>query len=201
MQISNAKSNFEGATQTANKISGEVDRTERNISDLKIKIAEITEGLKKVDDYIESHSQDSMLIELLPEIKAKQKEVNSHLNEIKKLEDEIEKSNEVLKQETIKIAAHEKEIADLQQEKERIVQNDIPVIVAELRSRLSEGHECPVCGSTEHPACNHHTQAIAGGADALGNFADALRSIDEKITAIRGAISICEGKRSAAETG
>ena len=199
VQISNAKLNFEGATQTANKISDDVGKTERNISELETKITEVVEKLKRVDDYIASHSQDSKLIELLPEIKAKQKEANSHLNEIKKLEDEIKKTNEVLKQETIKIATHEKEIAELQQEKERIVQNDIPVIVAELRSRLSEGGECPVCGSKEHPACHHDSKAIAGGTEALGNFADTLRNIDEKITAIRGTISICEGKRSAAE--
>ena len=64
--------------------------------------------------------------------------------------------------------------------KETIIQEDIPVVVEELRRNLKPGEACPVCGSLEHRSCEKNVE-VANGANSLNDFAAKLRKINAEI--------------------
>ncbi|MBQ5462804.1 MAG: chromosome segregation protein SMC, partial [Fibrobacter sp.] len=137
-----------------------------------------------LQDYLAEHRADANLVNLLPEMNGYANEAEGHHRESARLQREIES-----KQNQLASLAREREQAQsnlnaLKNDKETIIQEDVPVVVAELRRSLKPGKPCPVCGSLEHLSCEE-TAKIENGADCLNDFANKLREINGEMEQIQ----------------
>ena len=141
-------------------------------------------NLRGLQDYLAEHQADADLVNLLPEMNGYAKDVENYHRESARLQREMES-----KQNQLASLASEREQAQanlnaLQKDKEIIIQEDIPIVVAELRHNLKPGKPCPVCGSLEHLSCEESAK-IENGADRLNDFAAKLRKINGEMEKVQ----------------
>ena len=140
--------------------------------------------LRALQDYLSDHQVDAELVNLLPEMNGYAKDAESHHKEMERLQSEIAAKRKQLDEENGVRKQSLENLASLQSEKESIIQEDIPVVVAELRRNLKPGEPCPVCGSTNHLSCEE-TAKIENGAERLNDFASKLRKIDGEMEKVQ----------------
>ena len=137
-----------------------------------------------LQDYLAKHEIDEGLVNLLPEMNGFVNDAERHHKEYARLQGEMD-----LKQKQVASLICEKgqvlvDLTALRNEKESIIQEDIPVVVAELRRNLKVGEPCPVCGSREHFSCEDSSK-IENGADRLNDFAAKLRKINGEMETLQ----------------
>ena len=133
--------------------------------------------LQVLQEYLESHKADAELVNILPEVNGFASDAERHHKEVFRLQDEIDAKKTQMGKVDSDAEKANSQLASLQSEKETIIQEDIPVVVAELRHHLKPGEPCPVCGSKEHLSCEQ-AEAVESGAERLNDFADKLRKIN-----------------------
>ena len=93
--------------------------------------------------------------------------------DLKKAEDDLKDAN-----------THKQELLEQQNE---LFRNDVLALANVIQNHLEEGKACPVCGSTEHPACGHAENApadesgVSSTAEKIRELNKKLQSVDEKI--------------------
>ena len=135
-------------------------------------------------NYLTEHQIDADLVNLLPELNGYANDVERHHNESSRLQGEIESRQGQRGNLSSEREKAQADLVALLNEKESVIQSDIPVVVAELRRSLKPGEPCPVCGSREHLSCED-SAAIENGADRLNDFADKLRKINSEMEKIQ----------------
>ena len=135
-------------------------------------------------NYLTEHQIDADLVNLLPELNGYANDVERHHNESSRLQGEIESRQGQRGNLSSEREKAQADLVALLNEKETVIQSDIPVVVAELRRSLKPGEPCPVCGSREHLSCED-SAAIENGADRLNDFADKLRKINSEMEKIQ----------------
>lgn len=178
-------------------------KAEKNAAD---ELAKFEEGLastnsekQAVDAYLAEHAVDESLNALLPEIKVKVSGMLNAASDIDGLKSSISSKASEIERYSAEMHNQDARIAELKNQKEDIIDQDIPVVVAELRGRLEENHECPVCGSKNHPSCAAECATAENGANALNDFATQLKSINEKIAGAQNLRNAAEAKKKTAE--
>lgn len=142
------------------------------------------QDLSALRDYLNEHQIDADLVNLLPEMNGCASDAERHHGESVRLQSDIES-----KQKQIAGLTGEREQAQtkwttLLNEKETIIQDDIPIVVAELRHALKPGEPCPVCGSREHLSCDDSAK-VENGAERLNDFAAKLRKINGEMEQVQ----------------
>ena len=169
-----------------------------NVSTESKKLASLKKSLQAFDDacecqkqelqllqgYLAEHQVDANLVNILPEMNGYAVEAANHHKESVRLQKEIESKKELLENIQKEREAALAELATLQNDKESIIQEDIPVVVEELRRNLKAGEPCPVCGSLEHVSCKESAK-IENGADRLNDFAAKLRKINSEMEKVQ----------------
>ena len=140
--------------------------------------------LQRLQDYLAEHDADASLVNILPEMNGYAVEAANHHKESVRLQNEIESKKKLLENTRKEREDALAELATLQNDKESIIQEDIPVVVEELRRNLKDGEPCPVCGSLEHVSCKESAK-IENGADRLNDFAAKLRKINSEMEKIQ----------------
>ena len=143
-----------------------------------------SQELQLLQDYLIAHQVDADLANLLPEMNGYANDAERHHVEYSRLQSEMDVKRKLVESlENTHIRSQEK-IASLQKDKETIIQEDIPFVVAELRRNLKSGEPCPVCGSREHLSCVGSAE-IENSADRLNDFADKLRKINDEMDLVQ----------------
>lgn len=132
----------------------------KELSKLKAQCKKLTEDLaaqkndlQEKKQYIEAHKNDEQIDVSMPDIKvlaeqlkAAEKDINTNKRTVSKKGKELnslnEQFNELLEKEQ-----------SLMGERNKLIENNLTVIVDVLQGSLSEGAPCPVCGSKTHPYC------------------------------------------------
>lgn len=142
------------------------------------------ENLLALQKFLEQHKADAELANALPEMTRCANEMVRHHREAERLQKEMSAKKTLIGNLDGECKCATAALENLKAEKEKIVEEDIPVIVEELRKNLQKGKACPVCGSLEHPACGETCSEVAqieSDANSLNDFADKLRRINEEI--------------------
>lgn len=142
------------------------------------------QNLRGLQDYLAEHQADADLVNLLPEMNGYAKDANQYHREAERLQGEIASKRKQLDDMIAERGRVSESLKILQNEKEAIIQEDIPVVVAELRHNLKPGKPCPVCGSLEHLSCEESAK-IENGADRLNDFAAKLRKINGEMEKVQ----------------
>ena len=140
--------------------------------------------LQSLQEYLNTHKVDAELVHVLPELNGIAGEAERHNKEASRLQDEITSKKSQLEGACADAEKAKTQLASLLSEKEAIISEDIPVVVAELRRNLKPGMPCPVCGSLEHLSCEEK-ENIENGANSLNDFATKLRKINAEMDKIQ----------------
>ena len=149
----------------------------KSLQDFDAAFEKQNQDLQLLQEYLEAHKDDADLAHVLPEANALANDVERHHRESERLLGEIASKNQQIENFRHETEKAEAQLSSLQKEKESIIDEDIPVVVAELRRSLKSGEPCPVCGSREHLACESATD-VENGANSLNDFANKLRKIN-----------------------
>ena len=189
-QISLLKSQIaEWKTENGN-VSVETQKLEslkKSLQDFDADFETQKQDLQTLQEYLTEHQADAELVNVLPEMNGLANDAERHHKELVHLQSEIaakQKQLENVKAECLQIL---EKLTALQKSKETIIQEDIPVVVAELRRNLKPHEPCPVCGSREHLTCEDSVK-IENGANSLNDFADKLRKINSEMEQLQRAL-------------
>ena len=186
-QISLLKSQIaEWKTENEN-VSAEAQKLEtlkKSLQDLDADFERQKLDLQTLQEYLAQHQTDAELVNVLPEMSGLANDAERHHKEFTRLQGEIDAKQKQLENVRAESAKTLEKLTALQKDKETIIQEDIPVVVAELRRNLKPGEACPVCGSREHVSCEDAAK-IENGADRLNDFADKLRKINGEMEQIQ----------------
>ena len=149
----------------------------KSLQEFEVSCEHQKQELLALQDYLAEHQADDGLVNLLPEMNGLANDAERHHEESVRLQCEMESKQNSLDGVVAERKLALEKLASLQNEKEAIIQEDIPVVVAELRRSLKPGAPCPVCGSMEHLSCADSLK-VENGADRLNDFADKLRKIN-----------------------
>ena len=176
----------EWKTENANvaQSSVKLDNQKKKLQDFDGACEQQKQDLRGLQEYLAEHQADADLVNLLPEMNGYAKDADQHHREAERLQGEIDSKREQLDSMIAERCRVSEDLKTLQNEKESIIQEDIPVVVAELRRNLKPGEPCPVCGSLEHLSCEESAK-IESGADRLNDFAAKLRKINGEMEKVQ----------------
>ena len=88
---------------------------------------------------------------------------------------------------------------ELLEQQNELFRNDVLALANVIQNHLEEGKACPVCGSTEHPACAHagNTHADESG---VSSTAEKIRDLNKKLQNVDAKLSQGEVAKSRALT-
>ena len=179
-QIAEWKTENENASAEAQKL----EKLKKSLQDFDTDFENQKFDLKTLQEYLAEHQADAELVNVLPEMNGLASDAERHHKEFARLQGEMDSKQKQLENVCAESAQTLEKLTALQKEKETIIQEDIPVVVAELRRNLKPHEPCPVCGSREHLSCESAAK-IENGADSLNDFADKLRKINGEMEQIQ----------------
>lgn len=89
-------------------------------------------------------------------------------------------------------------------EQQKLFENDVLVLADVIQKHLVEGAPCPVCGSKEHPACNHTENVSANESGVVEpsavNAAEKIRELNGKMQKVDSDLNQCEVAKTRAKS-
>ncbi|SHK78794.1 AAA family ATPase [Fibrobacter sp. UWB12] len=189
-QISLLKSQIAEWKSESENVSDEIQKLEnlkKSLQNFDTDFEKQKRELQILQEYLTEHQGDAELVNILPEMNRLADDAERQRKELERLQGEIDAKQKQLDNVKAESAQSFEKISSLQKEKERIIQDDIPVVVAELRHHLKSGEPCPVCGSREHVSCEN-AEKVENEADRLNDFADKLRKINGEMEQVQRAL-------------
>jgi exonuclease SbcC len=189
-QLSLLKSQIAEWKNESENVSVEVQKLEvlkKALQDFDADFEKQKLDLQSLQEYLTEHQADAGLVNVLPEMNGLANDVERHHKELVRLRIEIAAKQKQLENVKAECSQIHKKLTALQKNKETIIQEDIPVVVAELRRNLKPHEPCPVCGSREHLSCEESVK-IENGANSLNDFADKLRKINSEMEQLQRAL-------------
>lgn len=171
-----------------------LDQAKKSLSEFDATQKLQKENLQSLQNFMEQHKADAELANVLPEMSGFASEMARHHKEADRLQHEMNAKKNLIDSLDVDCKNALAVLEKLNSEKDKITQEDIPVVVTELRKILQQGKACPVCGSLEHPSCGGATH-IENGANRLSDFADKLRHINADIEKQQRALDAATNKK------
>ena len=88
---------------------------------------------------------------------------------------------------------------ELLEQQNELFRNDVLALANVIQNHLEKGKACPVCGSTEHPACGHAESAPADES-GVSSTAEKIRELNRKLQGVDAKLGQCETAKSRALT-
>ena len=189
-QLSLLKSQIAEWKNESENVSVEVQKLEtlkKALQDFDADFEKQKLDLQSLREYLTEHQADAELVNVLPEMNGLANDAERHHKELVRLQSEIAAKQKQLENVKAECSQILEKLTALQKNKETIIQEDIPVVVAELRRNLKPHEPCPVCGSREHLSCEDSVK-IENGTNSLNDFADKLRKINSEMEQLQRAL-------------
>ena len=169
--------------------------------------------LKKAQDAIKSLEPQVKSIEQTQEANAKDAELQGIILQSETLIESIRRFDKSIAdaQKAKKAAAGDLEKAEeglnganalkqeLLEQQNELFRNDVLALANVIQNHLEEGKACPVCGSTEHPACSHSNETVADKS-SVSNTAEKIRELNTKLQDADAKLGQYENAKSRALT-
>ena len=127
-----------------------VAECESRIKELDEILRNFEEILQKNADYLETNERDGKISESLARISAVKNEIPQHQKLVKNYKDKKNQLSQSEKQIQSESESLDEQLASLETQIKAFISSDAVFIARLLRSDLSEGRPCPVCGSIYH---------------------------------------------------
>ena len=187
-------SEWKTENETCSIESQKLAKLKKSLQEFDATFEKQNQELQSLQEYLDSHRIDADLVHVLPEVNGLAGDAEKYHRESVRLQDEIASKNKQIEKLRLDAESAKETLLSLQHEKEAIINEDIPVVVAELRRSLKPGEACPVCGSREHISCENATE-IQNGANSLNDFANKLRKINGEMESVQRQLDSFENQK------
>ncbi len=178
----------------------------KNLSSAETELKKAQEEIKSIEPQVESlektleaNAKDAELQGIIPQsetlvasargfdksIADAEKAKRAAADDLQRAEDSLNGAN-----------ALKKELLEQQNE---LFRNDVLALANVIQNHLEEGKACPVCGSTEHPACGH-TNGTGADESGVTSTAEKIRELNTKLQNVDAKLGQYENARSRALT-
>lgn len=197
----NAEQNLTDANANLERAQGDVEKFQKIFDD--------------TDAFLKEHAADRDLPQVISKSESVVKQLNDNNRELKNQKDALTVAQKDVENsvENLNMANSQKQ--KLLQEQNELFQNEVLVLADVIQKHLQPNAPCPVCGSTEHPACSGersensahaadsvHTNVAdsANAATAAADTAAKIRDLNERLQAADKRIATFETAKVRAES-
>lgn len=178
----------------------------QSLSEAEAELKKAQDAIKSLEPQVESLAQtqeanakDAELAGIIPQsetlvasIRGFDKKIADEEKAKKVAAEDLKKAEEGLNDAN----ALKQELLELQNE---LFRNDILALANVIQNHLEEGKACPVCGSTEHPACGHSNGTVADES-SVTSTAEKIRELNTKLQDADAKLGQYENAKSRALT-
>lgn len=178
----------------------------QSLSDAEAELKKAQDAIKSLEPQVESLAQtqeanakDAGLAGIIPQsetlvasIRGFDKKIADEEKAKKAFADDLKKAEEGLNDAN----ALKQELLEQQNE---LFRNDVLALANVIQNHLEEGKACPVCGSTEHPACGHSNGTVADES-SVTSTAEKIRELNTKLQDADAKLGQYENAKSRALT-
>ena len=197
--LRNAKSVMNDSQSRKEKAAQDLANAEREFRLVKAAIQDIDPKVRELKAVQEANAGDINLRQVVPQSE-------SLVAQIRKFDSEISVAQNAKKVAVDDCAKAEEELNRLSEKKQGLLQeqqdlfkDDVLVLADEIQKHLVDGEACPVCGSREHPACNHEKNTSVDGSRVLG-VAEKIRELNAKMQKVESSLGQFEVAKTRAKT-
>lgn len=178
----------------------------QSLSEAEAELKKAQDAIKSLEPQVESLAQtqeanakDAGLAGIIPQsetlvasIRGFDKKIADEEKAKKAFADDLKKAEEGLNDAN----ALRQELLEQQNE---LFRNDVLALANVIQNHLEEGKACPVCGSTEHPACGHSNGTVANES-SVTSTAEKIRELNTKLQDADAKLGQYENAKSRALT-
>lgn len=178
----------------------------QSLSEAEAELKKAQDAIKSLEPQVESLAQtqeanakDAGLAGIIPQsetlvasIRGFDKKIADEEKAKKAFADDLKKAEEGLNDAN----ALKQELLEQQNE---LFRNDVLALANVIQNHLEEGKACPVCGSTEHPACGHSNGTVADES-SVTSTAEKIRELNTKLQDADAKLGQYENAKSRALT-
>lgn len=207
-QIQSASDNLTQAETRKNDADEKLAKANFKQQQAQESIGKLQKVFDDADTFLKAHPLDQSLPQVISKSEPVVSQLRKNIAELKDQQNALAAAqNDVSKAiENLETANAQK--GELLQEQNELFKNEVLVLADMIQKHLQPNAPCPVCGSTDHPACNAaHTpeQPDANAAAHPGNMqpdanAEAAADTAAKIRDLNSRIQTAEGKITKFET-
>lgn len=214
-QITSASDNLTQAKQRKEGADKKLAEANSNFEQAKKDIENLQKSFNDADAFLKEHAADQDLPQVISKSEPIVRQLNGNITELKNQQNAlIAAQKDVGKAvENLNMANSQKQ--ELLQEQNELFKNEVLVLADMIQKHLQPNAPCPVCGSTEHPACSGersensahaadsvHTNVAdsANAATAAADTAAKIRNLNERLQAADSKISTFETAKVRAES-
>ena len=176
-----------------------LSETEAELKKAQDAIKSLEPQVKSLAQTQEANAKDAELAGIIPQsetlvasIRGFDKKIADEEKAKKAFADDLKKAEEGLSDAN----ALKQELLEQQNE---LFRNDVLALANVIQNHLEEGKACPVCGSTEHPACSHSNETVADKS-SVSNTAEKIRELNTKLQDADAKLGQYENAKSRALT-
>lgn len=192
----NTKANAEKRKQDAEKA---LAKAEDDLKKAKTDIESLEPQVDTLKQTQEANAEDAKLAGIIPQsetlvanIRGFDKNIAKEENAKKAAAEDLKKAEESLKDaNTLK--------QELLEQQNELFRNDVLALANVIQKHLTEGEACPVCGSKDHPACDHAENAPADES-GVSSTAEKIRELNKKMQDVDAKLGQSETAKSRALT-
>jgi exonuclease SbcC len=205
-EIRKLDQNVKNATSVKAEAENRKATAAQSLSEAEAELKKAQDAIKSLEPQVESLAQtqeanakDAELAGIIPQsetlvasIRGFDKKIADEEKAKKAFADDLKKAEEGLNDAN----ALRQELLEQQNE---LFRNDVLALANVIQNHLEEGKACPVCGSTEHPACGHSNGTVADES-SVTSTAEKIRELNTKLQDADAKLGQYENAKSRALT-
>ena len=205
-EIRKLDQNVKNATSVKAEAENRKATAAQSLSEAEAELTKAQDTIKSLEPQVESLAQtqeanakDAELAGIIPQsetlvasIRGFDKKIADEEKAKKAFADDLKKAEEGLNDAN----ALKQELLEQQNE---LFRNDVLALANVIQNHLEEGKACPVCGSTEHPACGHSNGTVADES-SVTSTAEKIRELNTKLQDADAKLGQYENAKSRALT-
>ena len=197
--LKNAESAKDEAVKRKANAARDLSNAETELSKAKKDIEKLEPQANALKQTQEQNAKDADLAGIIPQSETLIANIRGFDKEIAKEEKarNAAKHDMDIANETSKTASERRQ--QLLNQQNELFKNEVLVLADVIQKHLVEGEACPVCGSKDHPACNHSDCATPDDASAV-NVAAKIRELHSQMQEADNKLHECELNLSRATT-
>ncbi len=200
-QIQSADGNLKLAIGRKNDANEKLAKANFKQQQAQQSIGELQKVFDDADTFLKAHPLDQSLPQVISKSEPVVSQLRKNIAELKDQQNALAAAqNDVSKAiENLETANAQK--AELLQEQNELFKNEVLVLADMIQKHLQPNAPCPVCGSTDHPACNaaHTPEQPDANAEAAADTAAKIRDLNSRIQTAEGKITKFETEKARAE--
>lgn len=160
LEINNLKEKYDENNKRYNEAKKQYEKAQEDYNSFEKAIKDADDNIIKLTDYLDKHAKDKELDSIIIKLNLKKGDVIKHITKIKEFESDKNTKSKELTSTNGLLEKLNDEITSLENKLKEFISSNYMSISSILRKNcLSNGQECPVCGSTAHPFCENSRNA------------------------------------------